>query len=320
MGQILHGSATTTHVVRAAIQRSKATTKDLAQQYDLNPKTVAKWRKRTNVYDASMGPKRPSSTVLTKEEEAMCVAFRKHTLLPLDDCLYALQATIPNLSRSSLHRCYQRHGISRLPDVEGDKRQKKKFKTYPIGYFHIDIAEVRTEEGKMYLFVGIDRTSKFTYVELHERQTRMIAAEFLRKLVIAVPYKIHTILTDNGIQFTNRKQDKYAFTHIFDRVCFENDIEHRLTKVKHPWTNGQVERMNRTIKEATVKRYHYGSHEQLKTHMYDFMMAYNFARRLKTLKGLTPYEYVCKIWTTQPERFKINPFHHTVGLNSYGYN
>ncbi len=199
--------------------------------------------------------------------------------------------------------------------MQGDKPAKKKFKAYPIGYFHIDIAEVRTEEGKLYLFVGIDRTSKFTYVELHERQTKMIAAEFLRKLIVSVPYKIHTILTDNGIQFTNRKQDKYAFTHIFDRVCHENEIEHRRTKVKHPWTNGQVERMNRTIKEATVKRYHYGSHEQLKTHIYDFMMAYNFAKRLKTLKGLTPYEYVCKIWTKEPERFNINPFHHTVGLN-----
>lgn len=71
----------------------------------------------------------------------------KHTLLPLDDCLYALQATIPHLTRSSLHRCLQRHGISRLPEVTGDKEPKRKFKTYPIGYFHIDIAEVQTAEG-----------------------------------------------------------------------------------------------------------------------------------------------------------------------------
>jgi len=148
--------------------------------------------------------------------------------LPLDDCLYTLQATIPHLSRSALHRLFQRHGGSRLPDVEGDKPAKKKFKKYPIGYFHIDIAEVRTEEGKLYLFVAIDRTSKFTYVELHERQTKMIAA---------VPYKLTQILTDNGIQFTNRKTDKYAFTHTFDHVCIEHGIEHRLTKVKHPWTN-----------------------------------------------------------------------------------
>ena len=93
-----------------------------------------------------MGPKVIRSTVLTTEEEAVIVAFRKHTLLPLDDCLYALKATIPHLTRSSLHRCLQRHGISRLPEVEGNK-PKQPFKTYPIGYFHIDIAEVRTDEA-----------------------------------------------------------------------------------------------------------------------------------------------------------------------------
>jgi hypothetical protein len=89
------------------------------------------------------------------------VAFRRHTLLPLDDCLYALQATIPHLTRSSLHRCLERHGISRLPEVEGTKPGRKKFERYPIGYFHVDLAEVRTAEGKLYLFVAIDRTSKF---------------------------------------------------------------------------------------------------------------------------------------------------------------
>ncbi|MGD7071033.1 integrase core domain-containing protein, partial [Acetobacter sp. AAB5] len=89
-----------------------------------------------------------------------------------------------------------------------------------------------------------------------------------------------------------------------------------LTKPNHPWTNGQVERMNRTIKEATVKRFHYDSHEQLRTHLNDFMAAYNFGRRLKTLSGLTPYEYVCKIWTSEPERFIINPTHQTPGPNT----
>ncbi len=104
--------------------------------------------------------------MLSIEDEAIIVAFRKHALLPLDDCLYALPATIPHLTRSSLHRCLQRHGISRLPEVTGDKELKRKFKTYPIGYFHIDIAEVRTAEGKLHLYVGIDRTSKFAFDQL----------------------------------------------------------------------------------------------------------------------------------------------------------
>jgi hypothetical protein len=215
MGQILHGSATTTEAVRRAIQNSQESLRVLAKRYGINQKTVIKWKGRTSVADVPTGPKNPTSTVLTIEEEAVIVAFRRHTLLPLDDCLYALQPTIPNLTRSSLHRCLQRHGISRLPEVEGDKPARTKFKSYPIGYFHIDIAEVQTAEGKLYLFVAIDRTSKFAYVELHKRATKMIAAEFLRHLVQALPYTIHTILTDNGIQFKNREQDRTAMEHIF---------------------------------------------------------------------------------------------------------
>jgi transposase-like protein len=321
MGQVLHGSATTTHAVRAAIQRSKATAKELAERHGINPKTVAKWKKRTFVHDAPMGPKDPRSTVLTVEDEAIAVAFRKHTLLPLDDCLYALQATIPHLTRSSLHRCYQRHGISRLPDIKGDKPAKKAFKAYPLGYFHIDIAEVQTAQGKLFLFVAIDRTSKFAFAQLAEKANRVTASAFLTALIEAVPYKIHTVLTDNGIQFTfpPRYADgptaRYA-THMFDMRCRENGIEHRLTKPNHPWTNGQVERMNRTLKEATVRRYHYETHDQLREHLATFLAAYNFAKRLKTLRGLTPYEFICKRWTENPDQFRLDPIHHKLGLNT----
>jgi len=202
-----------------------------------------------------------------------------------------------------------------LPEVAGDKPSKKKFKRYPVGYFHIDIAEVRTQEGKLYLFVAIDRTSKFAFVQLVEKAGKMAAAAFLRDLIKALPYAIHTILTDNGIQFTNQARHKLAGVHIFDRVCAEHGIDHRLTKIKHPWTNGQVERMNRTIKEATVKRYHYDNHDQLKQHLDDFINAYNYARRLKTLKGLTPYEFICKCWTNDPDRFKLDQIHQMPGLN-----
>ena len=184
MGQVLHGSATTTEAVRRAIQDSQESLRALAKRYGINPKTVAKWKKRRSVSDLPTGPKEAKSTVLSIEEEAIIVAFRRHTLLPLDDCLYALQATIPHL-----------------------------------------------------------------------------------------------------------------------------------TKIKHPWTNGQVERMNRTIKEATVKRYHYDSHQQFEAHLENFVSAYNFARCLKTLRGLTPYEYIGKIWETEPERFRLNPHHQMPGLN-----
>ena len=194
MGQILHGSARTTAAVHRAIQNSQESLKALAERYSINPKTVAKWRNRSSVEDAPMGPT-PRSTTLTVEEEAIAVAFRKHTLLPLDDCLYALQPTIPKLTRSALHRCFQRHGISRLPLLDGELSsvKKKKFKTYPIGFFHIDITEVRSAEGKLYLFVAIDRTSKFAFARLFERANTRAASEFLCELVEAV-LPMHTSL------------------------------------------------------------------------------------------------------------------------------
>ena len=259
--------------------------------------------------------------MLSIGEEAIVIAFRRHTLLPLDDCLYTLQPTIPHLTRSSLHRCLQRYGISRLPQVEGDTPDRRKFKAYPIGYFHIDIAEVRTEEGKLYLFVAIDRTSKFAFVELHEKADRPTAVRFLEALIAAVPYRLHIVLTDNGIQFADLPRNRDGWTaryrvHRFDQICRANGIEHRLTKPNHPWTNGQVERMNRTLKEATVKRYYYETHDQLRSHLADFVTAYNFARRLKTLNGLTPYEHICQAWTKQPDRFTLDPTHQMPGLNS----
>jgi len=311
LGQVLHGSATTTEAIRRAIQRSQEGLRTLAKRHGINPKTVAKWRKRSFVADLPTGPKQPSSTVLSIEEEAIVVAVRRHTLLPLDDCLYALQPTIPHLTRSSLHRCLKRHGISRLPHVDNESAEKRKFKTYPIGYFHIDIAEVRTAEGKLYLFVAIDRTSKFAFVELHDKADRPTAVRFLEALIAAVPYRLHTVLTDNGIQFADLPKNRDGWTaryrvHRFDQICRANGIEHRLTKPNHPWTNGQVERMNRTLKEATVNRYHYDTHEQLRAHLADFVTAYNFARRLKILKGLSPYEYICNAWTKEPARFILD--------------
>jgi transposase InsO family protein len=319
MGQVLLGSATTTETVRRALQRSEESVRALAKRYGISPTTVQKWRKRETVADQRMGPAEPRSTTLSLEEEAMVVAFRRHTLLPLDDCLYALQPTIPGLTRSSLHRCLQRHGISRLPDMEGDKPAKKRFKVYPIGFFHMDIAEVRTEEGKLYLFVAIDRTSKFAVARLYSEATRPTACQFLEELLEVVPYQIHTLLTDNGIQFAEQPRNRntaFSRQSRFDMICEANGIEHRLTKPNHPWTNGQVERMNRTIKDATTKRYHYDSHEQLEAHLELFLDAYNHARRLKTLKGLTPAQFIWKQWQSKPKLFHDEPCHLMAGLNT----
>ena len=156
------------------------------------------------------------------------MAFRKHTLLSLDDGLYALQPTIPNLTRSSIAAC------------------------------------------------------------------NAIA-----------------LLTYNGIQFVDLPKNRSGATvmrgHLFDRSCWANNIEHRLTKLNHLWANGQAERMNRTLKEATVNRYYYQSHPQLSEHLDAFISGYNFTKRLKSRKSLTPREFIVKTWSQKPELFYFEP-------------
>lgn len=131
MGQVLHGCATTTEAVRSVIQHSQESLRALAAHYDINQKTVAKWKRRTGVNDLPTGPKEPRSTVLSLEDEAIMVAFRKHTLLPLDDCLYALQATIPHLTRSSLHRCLQRQLVDSATRVISSAFSQPSFRPCP---------------------------------------------------------------------------------------------------------------------------------------------------------------------------------------------
>ena len=154
MAGLLHGCARTTPCVRAELQASQASTRALAARYGLNPKTVAKWRERSDTADAPMGPRRPRSTVLTEAEEAAVIEFRRRTLLPLDDVLGCLRESIPRLTRSALHRCLQRHGISRLPRDQTASSKCKRFAETRIGYVHVDSCELRSAEGKVHMFLA----------------------------------------------------------------------------------------------------------------------------------------------------------------------
>jgi transposase InsO family protein len=312
MAQVLHGSATTTVRIRAEFQTSGESTAALARRYNVNPKTVAKWRRRQTVEDMPMGPREHRSTVLTELEEAAVVAFRAQTRLPLDDVFAALKPAIPTLTRSNLHRCLQRHGLSRLPRPPKQKRQS--FKAYEIGYFHLDIAELRTATGKAYLFLAIDRTSKLAFARIYRSATSGTAAGFLRALVRAVPYRIHTVLTDNGIQFAEAgKPRRLPKPHAFALACRKYGIEHRLTRPYQPWTNGQAERMIRTLKETTVRAFYYENIGALRRHVADYLSAYNFAKHLRALRWKTPYETIQALYQTRSELFETSPDHLTLG-------
>lgn len=226
---------------------------------------------------------------------------------------------------------FQRHGISRLPDTESSGCKLKTFKAYPIGYVHIDIAEVRTSEDKLHMSVTIDRVSRFAFVELHERATQRVVKEFLARFIAPVPFRIHTVLTDNGIQSTtpgaggsavpgirpaNARKGRFRSVGL-ELACARNDIDHRLTKPNQPWTSGQVERISRTLKEAAVRRYHHATHAGLRRHLAFFVDAYNFAKRLTALRGLTPYEHTVKCWTEEPSSFILDPTCLSPGLSNW---
>jgi hypothetical protein len=199
----LHGSARTTPRVRAELQRLQEATRAPAARYGLNPKMVAKWRQRTTTADQPMGPSHPRSTVLSEAEEAIVVEFRRRTLLPLDD---VLGCSAPRASQNSraVHCCLVRHGIARLPKDPENASKRQRFAETKIGYVHIDACELRSAGGKTHLFLASDRVSKFVYVEFHPAVTMLIGAAFLRSVVAAFPYRLHTVLTDNGISFADQ--------------------------------------------------------------------------------------------------------------------
>jgi hypothetical protein len=188
--------------VRRAIQQRPERIRTLAERYALNPTTGAKWKQRTAVHAAPLGPKPPCSTALTREQEAIGGACPRPTLRPLDDGLSARHSSLPQLTRSAWPRGFQRHRSRRLPEVEGALPAEKKGQTYPLGYVHLARAEGPTAAGRLSLVVASARVSTWACAERPEKATRRMAADCLRARIAAVPDQIHTVLTDHGRPFT----------------------------------------------------------------------------------------------------------------------
>jgi IS30 family transposase len=233
----LHANATTTPKTRAYIQRSRKSVTQLAAELGVSETTIRRWRGRATVADRSHRPLNLTTSLSAVEERAVC-ELRTSLQLPLDDIVEVMQRCInAKLSRSAIHRCLQRNGISRRP--KPDKPKAGVFETASIGFIHIDLKHLPALQRRTsYAFVAIDRATRYVYVEIHSRRDGETAAGFLKHFLAHFSHDVHTILTDNGAEFTDRfavdKKNKPpgrpSGNHPFDRLCKQHGIDHRLTK------------------------------------------------------------------------------------------
>ncbi|RZO35581.1 MAG: IS481 family transposase [Rhodospirillaceae bacterium] len=283
--------------MRQLIQTSDEPVRVLAERLGVNPKTVMKWRHRGHIDDLSPGNGRSGTTILTPPEQEMCLAFRKATLLPLDDCLYALQLSLPHLTRATLHRLYRRHGISRLSDLESPLVARFVTQAHIPGDFYLNVAPVRTGDGIVNIYVAFDRVSRIAFAELHSGASSEQVAKFLSNLVDAVPYRVYGTLTNDSQIFIGRP---------YRQVRIRHGIDHQFLSPEDPWDIRQTASA-KLVGESGFRKPHYDDLEHLRSHFFEFFDTYNFTRRLKSLSGNTPYEFICKCWQSDPSAFREDP-------------
>ena len=243
----LHANATTTPRTRAYIQQSPASVAALAAELGVSESTIRRWRKRTSVIDGSHRPKRLARLSLSPIEEQLILELRTKAGLPLDDIVEVMRRCVNDkLSRSAIHRCLQRHGVSRLADPPAAAPHQR-FEPVPFGYVHVDLKHLARLDGKpAYVFVAIERLTRFVHIEIVPQRDAVTIAACLQRFLAAFGHPVHTILTDNGSEFTDRFGDarwnklarKPTGQHPFDKVCAGNRIKHKLTRPYHPQTNG----------------------------------------------------------------------------------
>ena len=322
----LHKNARTTPTVRKEIRESLESERDLAQQYNLNRETIRKWKYRQDTADVSHCPQ-TLHTTLTPGQELITVEIRKALLLPLDDLLAVVHEFMnEKVSRSGLDRCLRRHGISNLKSLypvtgKEEKSVVKTFKDYEPGFIHIDIKylpRMPDESNHRYLYVGIDRATRWVHLDVFPDKEACTAAAFLKRLLERIPFIVTKVLTDNGKEFTDRfsvnGEREPTGHHIFDQVCKRYKIEHRLIPPHHPQTNGMVERFNGRIAEILEKT-KFNSSENLEETLLQYSQIYNNFIPQKALGHIAPVEATNNWQQNCQNLFKKVAYNHT-GLDN----
>ena len=323
MSQV-HPQARTTPRVRAEIHHRQDSLAVLAERYNTSVATVRKWREREDMQDRSHRPHRLGTT-LTPGQEMLVVELRRMLLLPLDDLLAITHEFInPAASRSGLNRCLLRHGVSKLaglvPAVEGEAAPKKSFKDYEPGFVHVDIKylpHMPDETQRRYLFVAIDRATRWVYLRIYANQSEASSTDFLRSLRRVAPMTISKVLTDNGSQFTDRftgATKQASGRHAFDRACAQAGIEHRLAPPRHPQTNGMVERFNGRISELMTQT-RFACAAELALTLKHYLSTYNHHIPQRALHHQTPIQAL-KAWRLRKPELFVKRIHEQAGLGN----
>ena len=319
----VHPQARTTPRTRAEIKASAASVAELAGRYNITEATVRKWKTREAPEDPSHRPHKLSTT-LTVAQEAIVVELRRLVLLPLDDLLVITREFInPQASRSGFDRCLRRHGVANLRELQADLAGKdpvppKTFKDYEPGFVHVDIKylpQMPDESARRYLFVAIDRATRWVYLRIYAHQDEASSTDFLRRLSQAAPMKIQTVLTDNGSQFTDRFTSKTktpSGEHAFDRRCQALGIEHRLCPPRHLQTNGMGERFNGRISEIIGQTRIKSAHE-LETTLTHYLATHNHRIPQRALNHLSPIQAL-KQWRARKPQLFVNLVYEQAGL------
>lgn len=312
----LHKQARTTPAIRAEIAASHDSVAVLARRYGVSHATIYKWRKRDSVHDRSHTAHNLQTT-LTPAQESVVVCLRRDLLLPLDDLLAVTREFLcKDVSRSGLARCLNRHGVGNLNALKPPTPNvaPKPFKSYEPGYLHMDIKylpQMADESRRRYLFVAIDRATRWVFVALKKDKTAASARRFLNELHDSCPLKITKLLTDNGKEFTDRlfgKRERDASgEHEFDQLCQELGIEHRLTKPRTPQTNGMVERFNGRISDV-LKTHHFDSAQDLEQTLLRYVALYNHQLPHSALLSNTPMQTMKAWYASHPHLFRKRPY------------
>ena len=311
----LHKNARTTPAIRAEIAASTDSVAVLAARYHVGEGTIRRWRTREVFTDASHTAHRLQTT-LTPAQEAIVVELRKTLLLPLDDLLAITREFLcADVSRSGLDRCLRRHGVGNLRALlpEQPKEPVQGFKAYEPGYVHVDVKflpQMQDESQRSYLFVAIDRATRWVFVQIKRSKSAANARAFLNALHKACPIRITRVLTDNGTEFTDRlfgvKARAPTGEHEFDRLCQQLEIEHRLTRPRTPRTNGMVERFNGRISDV-LKTHRFHSGEDMRQTLERYAHLYNHQLPQSALQSKTPIQAMKDWYDDKPELFIKRP-------------